>query len=249
MNEVDKINTQIAQLTPQRESVMPKEKSNALVKMKDDIKLYGFKPSDFKGELVTLKKRGTGTVAKEIAAKKRTIKTLRIPDIHEKKHDEFDAVLRPVLETWYKKRIQSSGEDLSSNNVFHQDINSYLTHVHSVYDCIKQGMNPLDVWSTLPNLERNVVKHFESTFHKTESKITNIQTSIQRQTPIVVIHTIQTIDEWIFDFDIDISNEVDVWCSSMKHITNDFSKLYELDFNQVKNSFEKNDLLDVLARA
>ena len=39
MNEVDKINEQIAQLTAQRESVMLKEKANVLAKMKEDIKL------------------------------------------------------------------------------------------------------------------------------------------------------------------------------------------------------------------
>jgi len=72
MNEVDKINEQIAQLTKQRESVMLKEKANVLAKMKEDIKLYGFKTSDFKGVLATRKKRGTGTVAKKVAAKKPT---------------------------------------------------------------------------------------------------------------------------------------------------------------------------------
>ena len=67
MNEVDKINEQIAQLTAQRESVMLKEKANVLAKMKADIKLYGFKTSDFKGVLATRAKRGT---AKKVAAKK-----------------------------------------------------------------------------------------------------------------------------------------------------------------------------------
>lgn len=69
MNEVDKINEQIAQLTAQRESVMLKEKANVLAKMKADIKLYGFKTSDFKGVLATRAKRGT---AKKVAAKKPT---------------------------------------------------------------------------------------------------------------------------------------------------------------------------------
>ena len=46
MNEVDKINEQIAQLTAQLESVMLKEKANVLAKMKADIKLYGFKTTD-----------------------------------------------------------------------------------------------------------------------------------------------------------------------------------------------------------
>ena len=59
MNEVDKINEQIAQLTAQRESVMLKERANVLAKMKADIKLYGFKTSDFKGALKTRSKRSS----------------------------------------------------------------------------------------------------------------------------------------------------------------------------------------------
>ena len=72
MSEVDKINEQIAQLTAQRESVMLKERANVLAKMKADIKLYGFKTSEFKGVLATRKKRGTGTAAKKVATKKTT---------------------------------------------------------------------------------------------------------------------------------------------------------------------------------
>jgi hypothetical protein len=70
MSDVDKINEQIAALTAQRESIMLKERANVLAKMKADIKLYGFKTSDFKGVLATRKKRGTGTAAKKVAAKK-----------------------------------------------------------------------------------------------------------------------------------------------------------------------------------
>ena len=73
MSEVDKINEQIAQLTAQRESVMLKERANVLAKMKADIKLYGFKTSEFKGVLATRKKRspnGTRTTAKKTASKK-----------------------------------------------------------------------------------------------------------------------------------------------------------------------------------
>jgi len=70
MSEVDKINEQIAQLTAQRESVMLKERANVLAKMKADIKLYGFKTSEFKGVLATRKKRATGTAAKKVAVKK-----------------------------------------------------------------------------------------------------------------------------------------------------------------------------------
>ena len=70
MSEVDKINEQIAQLTAQRDSAMLKERANVLAKMKADIKLYGFKTSEFKGVLATRKKRGTGTATKKVAAKK-----------------------------------------------------------------------------------------------------------------------------------------------------------------------------------
>ena len=70
MSEVDKINEQIAALTAQRESVMLKERANVLAKMKADIKLYGFKTSEFKGVLATRKKRGTATAAKKTVAKK-----------------------------------------------------------------------------------------------------------------------------------------------------------------------------------
>ena len=68
MSEVDKINEQIAQLTAQRKSVMLKERANVLAKMKADIKLYGFKTSDFKGVLATRKKRApNGSVSKKTA--------------------------------------------------------------------------------------------------------------------------------------------------------------------------------------
>ena len=70
MNRVDEINAQIAKLEAEREDAMLTEKANVLAKMKADIKLYGFKTSDFKGVLATRKKRGTGTVAKKTVAKK-----------------------------------------------------------------------------------------------------------------------------------------------------------------------------------
>ena len=71
MSEVDKINEQIAQLTAQRENVMLKERANVLAKMKADIKLYGFKTSEFKGVLATRKKRApNGSVAKKTTSKK-----------------------------------------------------------------------------------------------------------------------------------------------------------------------------------
>lgn len=70
MNRVDEINAQIAKLEAEREDAMLTEKANVLAKMKADIKLYGFKTSDFKGVLATRKKRGTGTAAKKTLAKK-----------------------------------------------------------------------------------------------------------------------------------------------------------------------------------
>lgn len=70
MSRVDEINAKIAELQAERESEMLKERANVLAKMKADIKLYGFKTTDFKGVLATRKKRGTGTVAKKTSAKK-----------------------------------------------------------------------------------------------------------------------------------------------------------------------------------
>ena len=59
MTRVDEINAQIAKLEAERDSAMLAERANVLAKMKQDIKLYGFKTSDFKGVLATRKKRGT----------------------------------------------------------------------------------------------------------------------------------------------------------------------------------------------
>ena len=70
MSRMDKINAQIAKLEAERASAMNAERANVLAKMKADIKLYGFKTSDFKGVLLTRAKRGTGTAAKKTAAKK-----------------------------------------------------------------------------------------------------------------------------------------------------------------------------------
>ena len=70
MTRVDEINAQIAKLEAERESAMLAERANVLAKMKADIKLYGFKTSDFKGVLATRKKRGTGMVAKKATARK-----------------------------------------------------------------------------------------------------------------------------------------------------------------------------------
>ena len=72
MTCVDEINAQIAKLEAERESAMLAERANVLAKMKADIKLYGFKTTDFKGVLATRKKRGMATAKK--TAIKRTAK-------------------------------------------------------------------------------------------------------------------------------------------------------------------------------
>ena len=70
MTRVDEINAQIAKLEAERTSAMNAERANVLAKMKADIKLYGFKTSDFKGILLTRKKRSTSPAAKKSLAKK-----------------------------------------------------------------------------------------------------------------------------------------------------------------------------------
>ena len=72
MTRVDEINAQIAKLEAERKSAISAERPIVLAKMKDDIKLYGFKTSDFKGVLATRTKRSpNGTrAAKKTTAKK-----------------------------------------------------------------------------------------------------------------------------------------------------------------------------------
>ena len=74
MSRVEEINVQIAKLEEERKSAMLTERGNVLDRIKKEIKLYGFKTSDFKGVLATRKKRGTGTAAKKTVAKKATEK-------------------------------------------------------------------------------------------------------------------------------------------------------------------------------
>jgi len=67
MSRIDEIKVQQKKLADELESEMLKERANVLAKMKEDIKLFGFKTSDFKGVLATRKKRGT--TAKKVVAK------------------------------------------------------------------------------------------------------------------------------------------------------------------------------------
>jgi hypothetical protein len=67
MNRIEQIKAEQKKLADDLESEMLKERANVLAKMKEDIKLFGFKTSDFKGVLATRKKRGTAV--KKVVAK------------------------------------------------------------------------------------------------------------------------------------------------------------------------------------
>ena len=71
MSRIEQIKVEQKKLADELESEMLKERDNVLARVKADIKLFGFKTGDFKGILVTRKKRGT--VVKKVAVKK-TIK-------------------------------------------------------------------------------------------------------------------------------------------------------------------------------
>jgi len=68
MSRIEQIKAEQKKLADELEGEMLKERANVLAKMKEDIKLFGFKTSDFKGVLATRKKRGTA--AKKTVAKK-----------------------------------------------------------------------------------------------------------------------------------------------------------------------------------
>jgi hypothetical protein len=71
MSRIEQIKAEQKKLADELESEMLKERANVLAKMKEDIKLFGFKTSDFKGVLATRKKRGT--VAKKVVAKSKSL--------------------------------------------------------------------------------------------------------------------------------------------------------------------------------
>lgn len=70
MSRIEQIKAEQKKLADELEGEMLKERANVLAKMKEDIKLFGFKTSDFKGVLATRKKRGTA--AKKTAVKRAT---------------------------------------------------------------------------------------------------------------------------------------------------------------------------------
>ena len=70
MSRIEQIKAEQKKLADELEGEMLKERANVLAKMKEDIKLFGFKTSDFKGVLATRKKRGTAT--KKVVAKSKS---------------------------------------------------------------------------------------------------------------------------------------------------------------------------------
>jgi hypothetical protein len=68
MSRIEQIKAEQKKLADELEGEMLKERANVLAKIKEDIKLFGFKTSDFKGILATRKKRGTAV--KKVATKK-----------------------------------------------------------------------------------------------------------------------------------------------------------------------------------
>ena len=70
MGRIDDIIAKQKELAEELELAKQQERDAVLKDIKEKIKLFGFKTSDFKGVLATRKKRGTGTVAKKVVAKK-----------------------------------------------------------------------------------------------------------------------------------------------------------------------------------
>ena len=69
MSRIEQIKAEQKKLADELEGEMLKERVNVLAKIKEDIKLFGFKTSDFKGVLATRKKRGTAV--KKVVAKRK----------------------------------------------------------------------------------------------------------------------------------------------------------------------------------
>jgi hypothetical protein len=59
VNRIEQIKVEQKKLADELEGEMIKERANVLAKIKDDIKLFGFKTNDFKGILLNRAKRGT----------------------------------------------------------------------------------------------------------------------------------------------------------------------------------------------
>jgi hypothetical protein len=57
MTRLDEIRAQQVELEKELKTIMDKERDNVLAELKEKIKLFGFKTSDFRGVLVTRKKK------------------------------------------------------------------------------------------------------------------------------------------------------------------------------------------------
>ncbi len=72
MGRIDEIIAKQKALAEELELAKQQERDAVLKDIKEKIKLFNFKTTDFKGVLATRKKRGTGTAAKKVATKKTT---------------------------------------------------------------------------------------------------------------------------------------------------------------------------------
>jgi len=70
MSRIDEILAKQKALADELEMAKQEERDAVLKDIKEKIKLFSFKTTDFKGVLATRKKRGTGTAAKKTVAKK-----------------------------------------------------------------------------------------------------------------------------------------------------------------------------------
>lgn len=67
---IDEILAEQRKLDDELETARLEQRDAVLKDIKEKIKLFGFKTTDFKGVLATRRKRGTGPAAKKAAAKK-----------------------------------------------------------------------------------------------------------------------------------------------------------------------------------
>lgn len=70
MSRIDEILAKQKELAEELELAKQQERDAVLKDIKEKIKLFNFKTTDFKGVLATRKKRGTGTAAKKTATKR-----------------------------------------------------------------------------------------------------------------------------------------------------------------------------------
>ena len=70
MSRIDEILAKQKALADELEMAKQEERDAVLKDIKEKIKLFNFKTTDFKGVLATRKKRGTGTAAKKTAIKR-----------------------------------------------------------------------------------------------------------------------------------------------------------------------------------